>query len=630
MTGANSAAVDGWGSFDKPKPLASWYTEGLCDGLGDRLLMFDNSGTPSLELLRFRPLLAAAGGFEDALRQRVEALRAFDHRGFARVRAVERLEGGDLALVSTITTGKRVTEILYTPHGRGGVHPAFAAWLIRELIASVADLHRQGSGIAHGGLSPDRVILTPDGRVVIVEHVLGAALDRLRLPIGRLWQVLGIVAVGDSAGRALLDQRTDVVQVAWLSLSLLLGRRIAPPDYPHRVDTLLDEFEAASRDRAPTLVSALRVWLERALHTTGDVFESAIHAEDGLGDLRFHAGPHGIAFAASRMSVDQLAFHTPQQLPPMHPTAVEEWLPAPEPEPEAADDSSASSTSEVFTMAMAPDFAADVVKPKPPEEPRPIRQTTANRPWPALAPWLVAVVFALLATGEAVWIARAAARADASPAPTAVPIVLDSPNGDTVIVDGRDVGVTPLTLALTPDMRSIRVRARVSPDIARAEPVPAVVETAATSGALPALAQAAASKRGGFRLSSPIELQVLEGERVLGSSVEGPIVTTAGRHELDFVNSALSYRSHQVVEIKAGQIVPMRISPPDGRISVNAVPWAQVLINGNPVGETPLANLPLAIGEHEITFRHPKFGDQTQRVIVKSNTLTRVSVTFAR
>jgi len=85
-----------------------------------------------------------------------------------------------------------------------------------------------------------------------------------------------------------------------------------------------------------------------------------------------------------------------------------------------------------------------------------------------------------------------------------------------------------------------------------------------------------------------------------------------------------------VVDIKAGQIIPLRISPPDGRVSVNAVPWAQVSIDGNPVGDTPLANLALPVGEHQIVFRHPQLGEQTQKVIVKSNALTRVSATLAR
>ena len=38
--------------------VASWYTPGLVDGFGDRLLMFDNTETESLELLRFYPSLS--------------------------------------------------------------------------------------------------------------------------------------------------------------------------------------------------------------------------------------------------------------------------------------------------------------------------------------------------------------------------------------------------------------------------------------------------------------------------------------------------------------------------------------------------------------------------------------------
>ena len=300
MTPRNNAAVSGWSRLDAPKPLASWYTEGVCDGVGDRLWMFDNSGTPSLELLRFHPLLATANGFEDALRERVDELDGFDHPAFSRVRAIQRLDSGDLALVSTFTTGKRVSEIFKSPNARAGVHPAFAAWFIRELTSAVAELHRQGRGIAHAGLTTDRVILTPDSRLVIVEHVLGAALDRLQLPVSRLWQDLGLVAA-ENEGRARLDQRTDVIQVAWIALSLLLGRRITPLEYPQRVDTLLDEFVAASRDRSPVLVSALRRWLERALHSTGDAFESAIHAQAGLGDLRGQGSSRTVSFPASRM-----------------------------------------------------------------------------------------------------------------------------------------------------------------------------------------------------------------------------------------------------------------------------------------------------------------------------------------
>ena len=63
MNSAQDYLVDSHGHGPEPsRPLASWYTQGRSDGLGDRLLMFDNSGTASLELLRFRPEFAATFG----------------------------------------------------------------------------------------------------------------------------------------------------------------------------------------------------------------------------------------------------------------------------------------------------------------------------------------------------------------------------------------------------------------------------------------------------------------------------------------------------------------------------------------------------------------------------------------
>jgi hypothetical protein len=87
----------------------------------------------------------------------------------------------------------------------------------------------------------------------------------------------------------------------------------------------------------------------------------------------------------------------------------------------------------------------------------------------------------------------------------------------------------------------------------------------------------------------------------------------------------LGYRSRQTVNIRPGEIVPLRVEPPDGRVSINAQPWAQVWIDGNLVGETPLANLAVRVGEHEVTFRHPQLGELRQTAMVKSGELTRIS-----
>src|SRR6266566_3166435 len=164
-----------------PAAIASWYTQGTSDGLGDRLLMFDNTAAASLELLRFRSALANQPGFEETLRESVQCLSLFKHAAFAQARSVQYLEGDDgLALISTHVEGKRLSDIFRRTDRPNGMHPAFAAWLIRQLTSALADFHAYDDGIAHGALTTDRIVLTADRRLVIVEHVLGAALDSRR------------------------------------------------------------------------------------------------------------------------------------------------------------------------------------------------------------------------------------------------------------------------------------------------------------------------------------------------------------------------------------------------------------------------------------------------------------------
>ena len=257
------------------RSLASWYMPGFSDGLGSRLLMFDNTQAPSWELLRFRAELTADPGFETALRGRVMQLSSFRHRGFSAVRGVEDLGSGNgVALVSTYVAGKRLTELLERPRGA-----AAAIRLIRQLTPALAALQKQGPGVVHGALTTDRIILA-SGRFLIREHVLGSVLQRLTWPAGRFWTELGIVQTGE--GPARLDARADVTQLALIALSLMLGRSVNPAEYPHRIDELLERVARTSGTRAPLAFQQLRRWLERALGVAGRPFDSAQEASDAL------------------------------------------------------------------------------------------------------------------------------------------------------------------------------------------------------------------------------------------------------------------------------------------------------------------------------------------------------------
>jgi hypothetical protein len=195
----------------------------------------------------------------------------------------------------------------------------------------------------------------------------------------------------------------------------------------------------------------------------------------------------------------------------------------------------------------------------------------------------------------------------------------------------------PLTAAT-----SIEVSAPLPPAVkttpadhsAAPAPKPAAVD-AAQALATPALTTAdrpaapGEQRFGGLRVSSPVQLQVLEDGKVLGST-SGPIVLGEGKHTIDLVNDTLEFRSHATTTVKAGQMTALAIPVPNGHLSINAMPWADVLIDGKPVGQTPLANLSVAIGEHEIVFRNPQFPDQHQTAVVKVDTPTRVSMTFQK
>ena len=146
----------------------------------------------------------------------------------------------------------------------------------------------------------------------------------------------------------------------------------------------------------------------------------------------------------------------------------------------------------------------------------------------------------------------------------------------------------------------------------------------------PIAAAAASQRSGGVIVQTPIELKVLQGDKVLGSTADGPIVLTAGSHQLDLLNAALGVRLRQQVVFRAGQITKLNITLPNGRVSVNAQPWAEVSIDSRSYGETPLANLSVPIGEHEFVFRHPDLGERRQTVTVRADQLTRVSTTFER
>jgi hypothetical protein len=78
--------------------------------------------------------------------------------------------------------------------------------------------------------------------------------------------------------------------------------------------------------------------------------------------------------------------------------------------------------------------------------------------------------------------------------------------------------------------------------------------------------------------------------------------------------------------VTAGKVFAVPLELPNGTMNVNAVPWAEVWLNGNRVGETPIGNLSVPIGAHELIFRHPQFGEKRHAISVTAGAPVRVSI----
>lgn len=197
------------------------------------------------------------------------------------------------------------------------------------------------------------------------------------------------------------------------------------------------------------------------------------------------------------------------------------------------------------------------------------------------------------------------------------------PSGAQVALDGVPRGVTPLVIAdVAPGQHRITVSAGEN-TVSRT----VNVTRGATATLVISTAPAASGAAGGWlTIQSPVDMEILEDGRVLGNTRTERLMLPVGSHRLEFINSGLELSSTRTVQITAGRTATVSLALPSGKLSVNAVPWADVSLDGAALGTTPLGDVSVPIGTHELVFRHPQFGERRQTVVVKAQTPARIGI----
>jgi len=269
------------------------------DGLGVRRRTTDPVRPEPIELLCLRGELTAVPSFEFALRERVSHLAGFRRACFGAVRSVERLKNppSQLVLVSDVSAGVRLSDLLaFAEKADVPLDIDAALCLLRQIVPAVAMLHEQLPEVAHGAIAPERIVVTPNARIMMVEYVLGAALSELQYTRERYWKELRVALPGTS-GPVAFNHRSDVAQLGAVALSLIVGRPLADDELVSRLgEVVASSWAISSRGGLEPLPHGLRAWLMRALQLDPrESFASANEAHEDLervlGDSDYLAAP---------------------------------------------------------------------------------------------------------------------------------------------------------------------------------------------------------------------------------------------------------------------------------------------------------------------------------------------------
>jgi hypothetical protein len=198
--------------------------------------------------------------------------------------------------------------------------------------------------------------------------------------------------------------------------------------------------------------------------------------------------------------------------------------------------------------------------------------------------------------------------------------------GLSIEIDGIDRGRSPLTVPnLTPGEHQVVVRGdqrvtRRTVSIKAGETMTLVLSPPATGVAAP----------GWLSVTAPIVMQLRQDGKVIATTESDRVMLPSGEHEIEIANDTIGFRESRKITVAPGKTAEIAVTLPPAALSINAQPWAEVWVDGTKIGETPIANLTVTPGSHEVLFRHPQLGERRETVVVTLRQTARLGVDLRR
>jgi hypothetical protein len=453
---------------------------------------------------------------------------------YARTRKTERASEESLRLVSDHVRGWRLHDVLAVIEQQGWTLDVSAViTMLRQLIPAVALFSRHQRDAAIGTIAPERLILTPQGRLVIAEYVLAPGLEKMQFTRERLWREFRVAMPHDSPPSR-IPPGADVVGIGVVALSLLLGRTLKHDEYLVSLGDLFDTLIESRGGTTSKLSAPFRTWVSRALQfephaSYSTVQEAQLAFEEMLAKER--------AYVTTAAELDQFIVNF-------------ERIAGPPAMPSSPDTSALTAPiAPVAPIAPgapnAPNAPHAPHAPHAPSAPVPAPGAAASDEFvpawrrfalPALVTIVVvqAAVIAWLSSGDAAVLNRGGELT-----------VQSRPAAARVSVDGEERGVTPFQMELSPGSHVVEVR------VGRSEPrvIPVVIREGVQTGLYVEL-QSVATVGGLEVRSEPAKARVSVGGQFRG---ETPLVLKdLPPGEVEVVVQAGSRQVKQTVRIEPG------------------------------------------------------------------------------
>ncbi len=194
-----------------------------------------------------------------------------------------------------------------------------------------------------------------------------------------------------------------------------------------------------------------------------------------------------------------------------------------------------------------------------------------------------------------------------------------TPPGAAVIIQGREHGVTPLTIDDLPAGTHDLLLRGESGSITRRVTVVADSTTEISEGIY----------SGWVHVSAPFELSISRGNQPLQLDEQNQLMLPPGSHLLTFANEVLGFSEERRVEVTPGGTSQIAIVPSSTMLAVTASEPAEVFVDGVRIGETAIGDYALALGTHQVTVRSLATGEERSLTVTATTELVSLNVDFS-